>query len=224
MGIVNMEGMQRNMGPGEDEDAASLKENIAAAEGGMLPGLCRKHYAATCRKGRSCPKMHGVMDKRYEFKDIPGVVMPTAGSVYPWTDGTASVVLDIAVDPKYSPSSVEIKEYAAWVGMDLETDGPLTWVAIEGLQAPVPSPWRSCKTDQDEVYFFNFANGCSSWDHPLDSHIKHLFIAEKAALATRRKEAKFFLLAWKRLHGQHTFPMLLEYLVSFICPEPRSIE
>lgn len=54
----------------------------------------------------------------------------------------------------------EVREYAKWLGMDLDEDRDLFWIAKEGLKAPLPENWKPCKTiDTDEIYYFNFATG-----------------------------------------------------------------
>lgn len=56
-----------------------------------------------------------------------------------------------------------MREYAKWLGMELEDDRDLFWIAKEGLKAPLPENWKPCKTvDTDEIYYFNFATGESS--------------------------------------------------------------
>lgn len=41
------------------------------------------------------------------------------------------------------------------------------------LQAPLPENWKPCKTtDTEEIYYFNFASGQSTWDHPCDE-VRH---------------------------------------------------
>ena len=40
-----------------------------------------------------------------------------------------------------SPQRAEIHEYAKWLGMDMEEDRDLFWVAREGLKAPLPEHW-----------------------------------------------------------------------------------
>ena len=42
------------------------------------------------------------------------------------------------IDPNYVPTESEVIEYAKWLGMDLEKDKDLFWVAKEGLMAPLP--------------------------------------------------------------------------------------
>ncbi|CAN0512933.1 unnamed protein product, partial [Ectocarpus sp. 8 AP-2014] len=54
----------------------------------------------------------------------------------------------------------EVREYAKWLGMELQDDLDLFWIAKEGLKAPLPENWKPCKTvDTDEIYYFNFATG-----------------------------------------------------------------
>ena len=203
-------------------DRITLAANKLAAQEGKLPGLCGAHYMGVCNRDM-CPLMHGVGDSRFQMRPASGVVIPLPGSVYPWTDGTASIVLDDRIDPEYIPTDGEVADYAKWMGMNITCDGPFEWIAREGLKAPVPSPWRSCKTNNDEIYFFNFCTGTSSWDHPLDDHLKSLYTELRDQNQFRLKEARSFLLLWRRLEG-NTFPGLLKYLTTFICLEPYPLK
>ena len=83
-----------------------------------------------------------------------------------------SVILEEEIDESYEPTEAEVKEYAEWLGMDVETEKDLFWIAREGLKAPLPENWKPCKTkDTDEIYYFNFNTGESKWDHPCDEVI-----------------------------------------------------
>ena len=87
-----------------------------------------------------------------------------------------SIILEEEIDPNYVPSQDEIDEYAKWLGMDLSTDKDLQWIAREGLKAPLPEHWKPCKTtDTDEIYYFNFSSGESTWDHPCDEYYRTLY-------------------------------------------------
>jgi hypothetical protein len=67
-------------------------------------------------------------------------------------------------------------EYAKWLGMDCEKDSDLLWIAREGLKAPLPPDWKPCKTqDTEEIYYFNFKTGDSTWDHPCDNYYRNLY-------------------------------------------------
>jgi hypothetical protein len=54
------------------------------------------------------------------------------------------------IDPNYVPGDDEVIEYAKWLGMDLEKDNDLFWIAREGLMAPLPKNWKPCKTKDTE--------------------------------------------------------------------------
>lgn len=101
-----------------------------------------------------------------------------------------SIVLEEEIDPDYVPTEGEIIEYAKWLGMDLEKDKDLFWVAKEGLMAPLPKNWKPCKTKQTEdIYYFNFATGESTWDHPCDGYYKRLFEEAKKKKEMAMKES-----------------------------------
>ena len=70
-----------------------------------------------------------------------------------------SVILEEDIDENYEPTDAEIEEYANWLGMTSPEDDDLRWIAREGLKAPLPEHWKPCKTDDGEVYYFNFADG-----------------------------------------------------------------
>lgn len=99
-----------------------------------------------------------------------------------------SVVLEEEIDPNYVPAEEEVLEYAKWLGIDLVLDSDLLWIAREGLMAPLPSQWKPCKTkDTGDVYYFNFASGESTWDHPCDGYYKRLHEEEKKKKEVSRK-------------------------------------
>lgn len=50
-------------------------------------------------------------------------------------EGGDSIVLEEEIDPNYEPTEKEVLEYATWLGMDLEAERDLFWIAREGLKA-----------------------------------------------------------------------------------------
>lgn len=91
-----------------------------------------------------------------------------------------SVVLEEEIDPNYIPSEQEVLEYVNWLGMDLEADKDLFWIAREGLMAPLPANWKPCKIKTSgDIYYFNFSTGESTWEHPCDEYYKRLYEEEK---------------------------------------------
>ena len=53
--------------------------------------------------------------------------------------------LEEELDENYEPTVDEIEEYAKYLGMDLQNDRNLFYIAKEGLKAPLPGPWKPCK-------------------------------------------------------------------------------
>mmetsp|Transcript_34732 Transcript_34732/g.63124 ORF Transcript_34732/g.63124 Transcript_34732/m.63124 type:complete len:183 (-) Transcript_34732:4558-5106(-) len=94
-------------------------------------------------------------------------------------DMSSSVVLEEEIDKDYEPTEVEVNEYAEWLGMDLENDKDLLWIAKAGLKAPLPEPWKPCSQEEGEVFYFNFETGESVWDHPCDEYHRRLYQKER---------------------------------------------
>ena len=78
-------------------------------------------------------------------------------------------------DPTYVLTVADIEQYASWLGMDLELDAHLFWIAKAGLMTELPEDWKPCKSPDGEVYYFNFASGESQWDHPCDEEFRELY-------------------------------------------------
>merc|ERR1712217_15708 len=93
----------------------------------------------------------------------------------------AAVVLEEEIDKDYEPTQQELQEYAEWLGIDLEKDYDLLWIAKAGLKAPLPHPWKPCQTGKEgELFYFNFETGESVWDHPCDEYHRSLYHKERA--------------------------------------------
>jgi hypothetical protein len=72
------------------------------------------------------------------------------------------VVMEEEVDPNYEPNDHEIAEYAKWLGMDLEADKELFWIAKEGLKVRCQLSWRlawcpNCKRSLSRRHRFQSA-------------------------------------------------------------------
>lgn len=94
------------------------------------------------------------------------------------------LVLEEDYDETYIPSEQEILEFAREIGIDPIKEPELMWLAREGIVAPLPGEWKPCQDITGDIYYFNFANGQSTWDHPCDEHYRNLVIQERAKLST----------------------------------------
>ncbi|XP_064029229.1 centrosomal protein of 164 kDa isoform X2 [Pogoniulus pusillus] len=104
------------------------------------------------------------------------------------------IILEENYDETYIPSEKEIQDFARLIGIDPEKEPELIWLAREGIVAPLPPQWKPCQDTNGDVYYFNFANGQSMWDHPCDDHYRELVVREREKLlaqgSLRRKEKK----------------------------------
>jgi hypothetical protein len=69
--------------------------------------------------------------------------------------------------------------------MEPDAHNALLWIAREALKADLPPDWKLCQTPDKDPFYFNFAQGDSSWEHPCDDIYKQLFANEKLKLTER---------------------------------------
>ncbi|XP_034281021.1 centrosomal protein of 164 kDa isoform X2 [Pantherophis guttatus] len=104
------------------------------------------------------------------------------------------LILEEDYDDSYIPSEREIQEFARVVGIDPEHEPELMWLAREGIVAPLPAEWKPCQDTTGDIYYFNFANGQSTWDHPCDERYRQLVIQEREKIlehgGLKKKEKK----------------------------------
>jgi len=78
------------------------------------------------------------------------------------------IVLEERPNGEFEPTEEEIRNYAEWLGLDLEGDTDLIDLAKEGLKAPLENGWKPCQNVACDIFYFNFHTHESSWDHPAD--------------------------------------------------------
>ncbi|XP_057287976.1 centrosomal protein of 164 kDa [Pezoporus wallicus] len=104
------------------------------------------------------------------------------------------IILEEDYDDTYVPSEQEVQDYARTIGIDPKKEPELLWLAREGIVALLPPGWKPCQDITGEIYYFNFANGQSMWDHPCDDHYRKLVIQEREKLlasgSLKKKEKK----------------------------------
>lgn len=61
-------------------------------------------------------------------------------------------ILEELDDEFYEPTDDEIIEYGEYLGMDIEEDSDLLWIAREGLKCKLPSDWKACKTTVGDIF------------------------------------------------------------------------
>lgn len=88
------------------------------------------------------------------------------------------VVLDVEAEPQHK----KVREYASFLGMNLEEDEGFLWIAEQGLCEPLAAPWTAWLTEEDgdQIFYFNAETGASIWEHPADEKCRALYAAAKA--------------------------------------------
>ena len=74
-----------------------------------------------------------------------------------------SMILKEELDPNYEPTQDEILEYAEYVGLELPEDEDLLYLVREGLKAPLPEPWKPCKTKDNWYSIVECKKGRARW-------------------------------------------------------------
>ena len=69
---------------------------------------------------------------------------------------------------EYSPDLQEIKEYGEYIGLDLDEDEHLLWLADEGIRAKLPEPWKAFRNQQQELIYVNIDTQEAMVEHPMD--------------------------------------------------------
>ncbi|XP_057695072.1 centrosomal protein of 164 kDa-like isoform X6 [Corythoichthys intestinalis] len=92
------------------------------------------------------------------------------------------LILEEDFDENYIPNDKDIREYAKEIGIDLDNEAELMWLAREGIVAPLPPQWKPCQDVTGDIYYYNFSSGESTWDHPCDEHYRRLVVQERERL------------------------------------------
>lgn len=72
--------------------------------------------------------------------------------------------------------------------MDLDQDTKLFYIAKEGLKAPLPSPWKPCKSPRGTIYYYNFDSQELQKEHPCDDYYRKLYLTEKQSQVKKQEE------------------------------------
>lgn len=70
----------------------------------------------------------------------------------------------------------------------MASDKKLFYIAKEGLKAPLPGPWKPCKSPGGQIYYYNFSSKELQKDHPCDDYYRKYYIQEKSLQAKKKEE------------------------------------
>jgi len=89
---------------------------------------------------------------------------------------------------RFRSGPADVLEYAVYLGMNLEEDIHLLWIADEALQAEDPEGWVQCESPNGDMYYTNPVTQQVLWQHPLDYTYQQKYLQAKAGNATNRAE------------------------------------
>ncbi|CAH8643769.1 unnamed protein product [Schistosoma rodhaini] len=70
------------------------------------------------------------------------------------------------------PTEDEVMLYAESLGIDVEKEQDLLYIAKEGISAHLPNGWQVLKDENNQIFYYDTASGISLWEHPLDRHFR----------------------------------------------------
>jgi len=96
--------------------------------------------------------------------------------------------LMMSPDPNGGTPQLTCNDFVQYLGIDLEIEPELAWIAREMLAAPMPPNARMLVSKSDIVYFHDLENGYYTLEHPLTQrYLKVLENSRLGALAFRTK-------------------------------------
>jgi len=80
---------------------------------------------------------------------------------------------------RFRSGPADVLEYAVYLGMQLEEDLELLWIADEALQAEDPEGWDQCESPNGDTYYMNEVTKQVLWQHPLDYTYQQKYLEHK---------------------------------------------
>ncbi|XP_046665695.1 centrosomal protein of 164 kDa-like isoform X2 [Homalodisca vitripennis] len=91
------------------------------------------------------------------------------------TCSAKAIICDEIFDENSLPSEQEVRDYAARIGINPDTEKHLLHIALDGLMSPLPEDWKACLDERiHRIYYYNVKTQQTQWAHPLDEHFEKL--------------------------------------------------
>jgi hypothetical protein len=72
-----------------------------------------------------------------------------------------------------------VRDYAIYLGMDVEADPDLLFIAKYAMSAELPAEWTAFVNEDGEEYFYNAVTGVTQYEHPLDAEYQQMYCEMK---------------------------------------------
>ncbi|VDQ01292.1 unnamed protein product [Trichobilharzia regenti] len=88
------------------------------------------------------------------------------------------------------PTDQEIMLYAESIGIDVEKERDLLYIAEEGVSANLPKGWQVLKDENNQIFYYDSKSGISMWEHPLDEYFRNCVIKARQKIQRRANTVK----------------------------------
>jgi len=80
---------------------------------------------------------------------------------------------------QFRSEPADVLEYAVYLGMELQEDIELLWIADDALQADDPEGWDQAESPAGDTYYIHSVTQQVLWQHPLDYTYQQKYLAAK---------------------------------------------
>eukprot|EP00899_Mesostigma_viride_P026273 jgi/Mesvir1/6830/Mv09011-RA.1 len=87
------------------------------------------------------------------------------------------------------PTPEEVQDMAAYLQIDVATEGHMLWIAKQAVQAVLPPNWNEHYDTAGSMYYYNAITGKSTYKHPMDDYFYALVREERTKAAQGIKKA-----------------------------------
>ena len=121
----------------------------------------------------------------------PVEIQNLIGHVRGQMERTGKLLAEQSLDSDSVTDLAEVHEYAKYLGMDVNADPELLFIAAYAMEADVPADWTACLDASGAEYFCNLKTGQTQYQHPMDEKYIKMYQSLKAQKtgATGRRAA-----------------------------------
>ncbi|XP_022252627.1 centrosomal protein of 164 kDa-like [Limulus polyphemus] len=101
------------------------------------------------------------------------------------SDGQQKLLKEVKDEIEECVTDEDIALYGKQLGIDVDQEQHLLWIAEEGLQATVPPPWCPVEDPRGRIYYYNQKTDEASWEHPLDPYYRSIVEQERQKSKSR---------------------------------------
>lgn len=74
----------------------------------------------------------------------------------------------------------DVLQFAKYLGMDVDVDRDLLWIAEQAINSPLPAEWQEHEDGDGNQFFYNTVTQESSWEHPSDQRYREIYAKHKS--------------------------------------------